>query len=70
MEVGGVAFHRNPCDALDEGAIDARAGQDVLPERTSTTSPVAMPRRSASASEIPISRSGRWNWSSGTRSTW
>ena len=54
---------RNPCDALDEGAIDTRAqGEDVLFERTSTTSPVAMPRRSASASEIPISRSGRWNW--------
>ena len=57
-------------DALDEPrSTRARSSTEVPFERTTTVSPVAIPRRSASAADSSSSRSGRWNWSSGTRST-
>src|SRR5206468_3162033 len=47
----------------------ARSASDVPFERTETVSPLAIWRRSASSGESSSTTSGRWNWSSGTRST-
>src|SRR2546423_1902714 len=47
----------------------ARSSIEVPFERTSTGSPRFTPRRLASLAESSISGAGRWNWSSGTRST-
>ena len=70
MEIGGVLLG-DPDGAGRERAIDAtRAARTDVPfERTLTVSPLAIWRRSASSAASSITGSGRWNWSSGTRST-
>src|SRR5205823_14885663 len=50
-------------------SIRARRRRAVPFERTNTSSPVRTLRRLASSAESSTSGLGRWNWSSGTRST-
>src|SRR5205823_680983 len=47
----------------------ARSSREVPFELTTTASPSAIRRFSASTGASSISAGGRWNWSSGTRST-
>src|SRR6185503_10451860 len=51
-------------------SMRARSSTEVPFERIVTRSPLEMPRRPASPLESATSSSGRWNWSSATRSTW
>src|SRR5207247_1154400 len=50
-------------------AIRARSSTDVPFDLTTTSAPERMPRARASPADSSISGPGRWNWSSGTRST-
>src|SRR5439155_805177 len=50
-------------------SMRARSRRDVPFERTSTSSPAAIPSRRASFAESCTSAAGRWKASSGTRST-